>query len=157
VRHFEIERAGPLLNDWQTIGSVTAKGNTLYANDYNYKDKTNAYKAYYRLKIIDFDNYSEYSEVILIKRNISSFQELKIYPNPNLGRVNLSFLMSQNQKVGLIVTDILGKKIKEIQINAKEGFNRFAINLNSLEEGIYFLTIRNGIIQNTNKIILKDE
>ncbi len=66
---------------FETIGEVAAVGFSTLRNDYDFTDsKPNEGFNYYRLKIVDFDNTSTYSNVIALNIEKTSF--VNVYPNP---------------------------------------------------------------------------
>ena len=76
---------------------------------------------------------------------------ITIYPNPTNGILTVNFSKFSNfGKVGIAITDITGKTIKNFQINS---FSNFQIDISHVQNGIYFLKIEteNGVY--TQKII----
>ena len=70
--------------------------------------------------------------------------EYKIYPNPSLGIINIDI----SEKIKTVeISNIIGKHFLIEQINNK-------INLNHLENGVYFITIKTWEREYTDKIIL---
>ncbi len=99
---FEIERSADGTG-WATIGTVQAQGNTSMPTGYSYTDSrmltgTN----YYRMKMIDLDGSSVYSEVRVLQVNASA--RLSFFPNPARDYVNITLggISSTNVKVRLI-------------------------------------------------------
>jgi hypothetical protein len=82
VRDFQIERASADF-DWQVISivdfnrSLTDEAKTYFFND---KNPVNG-KNYYRLKISDYDGYSEYSKLVSSDFKRDS-KNISLYPNP---------------------------------------------------------------------------
>ncbi len=84
--------------------------------------------------------------------------QMQIFPNPNDGSFNINFFLKQKEDVLLIISDevgqvILNEKLSD-QITIGENFiekniKPFVIN------GIYFVTLRVGNCQATQKIIVK--
>jgi hypothetical protein len=99
---FEIERSADGTG-WATIGTVQAQGNTSMPTGYSYTDSrmlpgTN----YYRMKMIDLDGSSVYSEVRILQVNAAG--RLSFFPNPARDYVNITLgdISSTNVKVRLI-------------------------------------------------------
>ena len=70
--------------------------------------------------------------------------EYKIYPNPSLGIINIDI----SEKIKTVeISNIIGKHFLIEQRNNK-------INLNHLENGVYFITIKTWEREYTDKIIL---
>ena len=62
---------------------------------------------------------------------------LKVYPNP-LDSDNLTINLNDGALIRLEMYDALGKLIKESELNYK---SEYSINLNGLNEGIYFIRV----------------
>lgn len=69
--------------------------------------------------------------------------EVLVYPNPTDGNFVVLFLSKLNSGVTIIIHDVLGKKIYEKEFPSAPLFNE-TIQLNSLQAGIYFVTIMDG-------------
>jgi hypothetical protein len=67
--------------EFETIGEVAAVGFSTLRNDYDFTDKNpNSGFNYYRLKIVDFDNTTTYSNIIAF--NFEKAASVNVYPNP---------------------------------------------------------------------------
>ena len=64
-----------------------------------------------------------------------SEESLIIYPNPSTGMINLSGTFLDNRLFTVIVSDMTGKPLLQID-------NKSSIDLSSLKNGIYFLKIK---------------
>lgn len=94
------------------------------------------------LKIREFDGLVVNSEIETLSPN--NFRLFGNYPNPfNAGTV-IQFELSQPQKIGLEVFDVLGRMIyiKEAYFNS--GLNTFRWNPGNINSGIYFYRISNS-------------
>jgi hypothetical protein len=79
---FVIERSANAI-DFETIGEVAAVGFSTLRNDYDFTDsKPNSGFNYYRLRTVDFDNTSTFSNVIAL--NFEKAAAVNVYPNPLL-------------------------------------------------------------------------
>ncbi|NRA13680.1 MAG: hypothetical protein HRT57_17200 [Crocinitomicaceae bacterium] len=83
----------------------------------------------------------------------SSNNDFSVYPNPYTNTINVSFTSTQNGSI--FINDLLGRKIKKIEIvNQKE----FAIDLRSARPGIILITfIDNASGLTSTKSIIKVE
>jgi len=81
--HFTIERSTKGLT-FEEIGEVRGNGTTSDSHNYELIDfSTPTGKVYYRLKQVDFDAKSTYSEVVAV--NSTGINEISIAPNPVVG------------------------------------------------------------------------
>jgi len=68
-------------SEWEPIGTIFSKGNSLEKQDYNFIDKKPKVGFnLYRLEVVDFDGHKEYSPVISVAYNVK--KDWKLFPNP---------------------------------------------------------------------------
>lgn len=88
--------------------------------------------------------------------SISNFKndnfKMQIFPNPSSGQFNLQLTSQQNEKVELIITDIVGRVISNEMIEINQGINNKEIT--QPLSGIYFITIKTDSGQQTDKLIV---
>lgn len=76
------------------------------------------------------------------------------YPNPASSDFSVNYHMNSPAKSEITITDILGKKVKEVKLTEKEG--TVTINTSQLREGIYFYSlIVNNHVTATRKIVVR--
>lgn len=80
--------------------------------------------------------------------------KVMVYPNPNQGDFVVLFSSQFNAGITIIVHDLLGKKIYEKGFPSAPLFNE-AIHLESVQAGIYLLTVIDGPTTTVKKIIIK--
>ncbi|WP_276479872.1 T9SS type A sorting domain-containing protein [Paraflavitalea pollutisoli] len=126
--------------DFETIGKIAGKGNTTTVSQYSFK--TGHYQAgnnYYRLKQIDLDGRLEYSRVVTIAVADAN-TSITLAPNPATGKVTLRFGHPHSKPVTVVITDASGRQAKQQVI--QPGNTTSTIYLNSLNKGIYSLTVK---------------
>jgi hypothetical protein len=129
---FEIESSNNG-KEFKTIGFVSGAGNSNSVNRYQFQ-VSESFGSYYRLKQIDFDGQSNYSEIVSVK---GSDDEIKFSPNPFSDNIQIS----TKQEINLIeVIDMTGKVI----ISKNPEANQFNLNTTELLSGIYFIKIYNN-------------
>ena len=128
VNNFEIEKSLDAIN-WEQIGKQAGRNLTSVSN-YTFNDYSlNFGNNYYRLKIVDFDNSFEYSEVVVINNQAMDYI---VYPNPTKdGQVffKSSIKKFDFNKNEISVTDVFGKQVdfevneslQSIKIHARPG------------------------------------
>ena len=132
--HFNLERSSDFRN-WEVIGKVNAAGNSNNILNYEFFDKTiplairQEGTIYYRLNIIDYDEYQEYSDIKAITFDPKS-DDLIVFPNPTSALLNIE---SEMEIISITVFDYLGKEISKINANK--------VNLEEFSSGIYRLKI----------------
>jgi photosystem II stability/assembly factor-like uncharacterized protein len=146
-RGFEIERK--LKNEeWQVIGFKSGAGTISEIQNYSFKDefKDNLYegKILYRLKQVDFDGTSEFSEIItldvhFIPSEVALYQN---YPNPFNPVTNIVFSVPVQSSVKLTVFNQLGQEISVITNQAyTPGIYNFTWDASSISSGIYYYNL----------------
>ena len=128
--------------NWETIYTQSPKGSNSKYMAYDENPVTG--NNYYRLLTTDKDGNKKYSPVRLI--NFSNSFLPKIFPNPTTGPLRIS-----NIKIGdvIILTDASGRQLLK-QLATQE---TQMLNINSMAQGIYFISIiRSGKIVINDKI-----
>lgn len=84
------------------------------------------------------------------------FTDFAIYPNPNNGNFNIQFAnnSSNGNRVKVLVYDMRGRVILENNFENSATFNH-NIQLNNAQSGVYLLTVTDGDIKETKKIVVK--
>lgn len=64
---------------WQFVGSVNGAGNSTQELSYNYRNKTIPNLVYYKLKQVDYDGNFEYSNIILVNKDLEYPISIRYY------------------------------------------------------------------------------
>lgn len=127
------------------------QGNLVYSNDLSQQandsflvDVRNATQSWLPNQIVNIQINETLSSVVFEN------QEIKIYPNPTNGIVNLN-AGSFWQDANIIVHDLTGRKMMQRTISN----NELAIDLSHLNEGLYLISVEKDEQKNTFKIFLK--
>lgn len=140
---FEIQRSIDS-RTFETIDIVDAAGDSDKEINYNYTDEEPIRHAYYRLKIVDLDGYTEFSKVLTIRSEDAPLVIEKIYPNPTSGQLNIQIHLAQSQELNIFVTDIIGRRLIEEKVFGNEGQLEYPLNVEALPDGQYFISIFDG-------------
>ena len=93
---FEVQRSIDATN-WEVLGWVDGNGNSNQINSYRFIDeKPEPGNNYYRLKQIDFDGISDFSNVVILKRLIDK-PRIIVTPNPSAGQFTV-FVSNPNRQ-----------------------------------------------------------
>jgi hypothetical protein len=131
--YFEIQRSLDGL-DFVSLGKVNGAGTSLELVNYSFED-LDPYNgtSFYRIKQVDFDGISSYSEV----RSVEFEGALHIFPNPTSGKL---FVYGQpNDLSSLQIVDLLGKDKSELIETADFRAGSVCIDFSDLSPGIYLL------------------
>lgn len=148
---FEIQRKTD--NEFFTIGFVEGNGTTTDPKDYSFTDKNLSAGNYtYRLKQVDFDGSSEFSEELTVEiTSPSQFILNQNYPNPFNPTTNIKFNLPASSFVNLSVFNLVGEKVAEL-LNEylPEGEHNLNFNASNLPSGIYVAKLST---ENMNRLI----
>ena len=100
--------------------------------------------SYYRLKTVDFDGKTQYSNVVTLVRETGKFGIAALYPVPTDKTATLEFETTQDQNVVITITDVAGRLLSQQNRAAQKGFNTFTVNASDLPQGIYILSLTDG-------------
>ena len=157
--HFEVERSidNALFG---YIGQQAAGGNTSSLRHYTLDDKDvlPGIDYFYRLKMVDKDGATEYSNSVLARLLPTATQmEVKLYPNPLSGDdLQLDIYMLKEKLAKLYVVDGRGKIVRSIKLELKAGANHFQIATESLAVGPYLLRLEGGEFSLVRKFVKID-
>jgi hypothetical protein len=143
---YEIERSIDGIN-WNTIGTVKAKGNSSIVTKYAYNDmlKTSG-NVSYRLKMIDLDETFTYSLIRTVKTTATV--EMNVFPNPATNYIVIS--AKDNEKKNIQLLNINGQIVKQTS-----GAGNITLSVNECKGGYYFVKVSdaNGNV-NTFKVLI---
>lgn len=133
---FAVERN--IAGNWEQIGFVASQapgGNSSDLLNYAYNDvNNNKGITQYRIRQIDIDSRSRYSEIRSV-RGESQGGQIIVYPNPSIdGKVNVSFEDAGTRDIS--VTDMSGRVIRQIK-----GHTNNNITFENLTPGMYSLRV----------------
>lgn len=159
--YFDVERS----DDGQfffSIGKVNASGNSTLPVSYNFTDtkltNNNGSQIFYRLKLVDKDGATKYSNSISIKPVISSVTIKSVYPTVirknELATVEI--LSDKSRLMDVIIMDESGRVLQQLSANLISGFNRisFVPKVNDLK-GMLFVKFVSTNFQQTKSLILQ--
>jgi len=76
-----------------------------------------------------------------IVENNQTFVLMGAGPNPFHGQTNIKYYSPNEERVGLIVYDLLGNKIYSEQMMSRKGINKFRFTGDKLSKGIYCYSV----------------
>ncbi len=139
VDHYEVEES---LNGRQFLAltQVDASNRSSYqAIDAQLYSGTN----YYRVKAVDIDGKLTYSKIIRLENNALD-QQIRVYPNPSQGELNLSMnVPAGNYQIRMI--NALGQTVHQQSLIHEGGSRSMPLGLPKLNAGIYQVEVRGGV------------
>ncbi|MBZ5855761.1 T9SS type A sorting domain-containing protein [Flavihumibacter profundi] len=122
---FIVER-GESANEFSPISQVQDNRNAGTGN-YQYIDsKPNTSRNYYRIKAVQRDGKSVYSQVVAVNNRTSTVDGISVYPNPVTDRANVSLTVKNPGMATIQIFDGAGKMISTRKISLLKGNNMFS-------------------------------
>ncbi len=147
-RGFELQHSfdGSYFTDLQFVNGAL---NSTELQRYQLTDAPGRYgRVYYRLKQIDLDDHSRFSEIVSVLFYKSGI--IRIYPNPAQTMVTLEGIDNYRR---IQMLDAEGKQVKDVYINAQY---QVTISLDGLRSGMYLLRLVNGHDTQTFKLFIRN-
>ena len=139
ILNYEIQRS---LNglDFKLIGNVIATGNSSVVQNYSFEDAdVPSNTIYYRLKIVEINGTFKYSKILVFRIDMGITTN-SISPNPFRESLKLDFETNYAQNLRIKMYDLMGRQVKNINLNAHKGTNSVNINkLQNLPVGSYII------------------
>jgi hypothetical protein len=143
-KQIEIERSSNGTG-FTKIGSVLAQGFSNSRTDYAFTDNNvKGGTMFYRLKLVDADGQSRYSDIIVIKRDTRALTISRVMPNPFNDKVDIELIAENSNLSVLSLYDMGGSIVKTMSVKTKKGVNLVQLTeLGALGSGSYILRIKN--------------
>jgi hypothetical protein len=148
--HFIIQRSFDGVN-FTNLSNIAGSGSN-GLNNYEYTDTDlknhSVTTVYYRLQLVNKDAQSTYSKILrfdLDKRSLS----IRLFPNPAINSLNLSFEQERAGKAEVNIVDMIGSTVKAQSENIPAGRTSMNIDVHTLPPGTYLVlvTTANQILQ----------
>jgi PKD repeat protein len=81
--------------------------------------------------------------------------EVAIYPNPTSGSFFIEMNLSQENDITIQVVNSIGEVVMEKTISGVSGFYRTNLDINQMNNGLYFIVVNSNDGRTTQRIILK--
>lgn len=141
-RGFELERSadGRNFTGLTFVNSKAENGNSNSLLNYSYIDaRPLSGNNYYRLKQIDKDGKTTYSDIVVLKAKATEITLSSVYPNPATRELNMIITSPRAEKVTIVVTDLTGKMIMQQNAQLVIGDNQSQMNVQQLAAGTYLI------------------
>lgn len=148
--HYSVQRSEDG-GQFTTIGMVDGINNSS-RNDFVFSDRNALLllqnKFYYRLQLVDKDGKFTYSKIIRFDP-LQHTGTVKLFPNPAVESVSVSFVQHKKGTAMVRITDMTGKTVKQISYPFPAGAVSQVIEVSELSRGVYVLSVSNdgGVVQ----------
>ena len=158
---FSVERKSGQL-DFQEIGFVRGAGTTAVPQDYHFLDRgLPSGDHYYRLKQVDYDGSSQYSQILHVRISAPAQDRLhQNYPNPFNASTTISYAVREKGPVRIGVFNTGGALVRMIVNQTKEAGSYRAAwdgkdsNGNDVSSGVYFVRMNTLNYLNIKRMII---
>jgi hypothetical protein len=135
---------------WTDLANVPATPAGTGLSVYEYTDALSSGTSFYRLALQNAEGNISYSSTIPVG---AAKTGIKIFPNPSTDHVYVSWNEMGNRPVVVEISDIRNRIIRKLNISGEDHFA--SIGTASIPEGIYFVTVTDGILlRRTLKLII---
>jgi hypothetical protein len=155
---FDIERSRDG-NLYETIGHVKGSGTTTELSQYSFIDQSlnGSGITYYRLRQIDYDGTSSYSQIIEVDYSSlpTEFSLSQNYPNPFNPSTTIKFALPKEVRVTLKIYDALGSEVETVvSRNMEAGYHQIEWNAGKYSSGMYIYRITAGNYTSVKKMMI---
>lgn len=156
---FELQYStdGVSFDNLSFISSKAVNGNSTNALTYAFTDtRLLSGAAYYRLRQIDKDGKSNYSNVISLKgEKVNAITLSNLYPNPAKNKLNVMIAAPSNDKVNIQISDLAGQILLQQATTVLNGDNKISVDVTTLPAGSYFIRAKgnNGLQTAVSKFV----
>jgi hypothetical protein len=150
--YFDVEASADAIN-FKKIGRVLSQGNSSTIVNYNFTDN-NPVKGinYYRLKQVDVNGTTTYTEVKTVVFADIDPKTVLYYPNPTNGILTIEMAAVNANEVKLInIFNASGLLVQQLKIAA--GLPIFKIDISKYSKGTYFIQLQTTTLNSTQRII----
>ncbi|MBL7755174.1 MAG: hypothetical protein JNM44_11910, partial [Chitinophagaceae bacterium] len=142
---FEIQRS-TTGSDFITSSTQVAGGITHGQTDYSAIDDIsgieNAPVIYYRIKLVDIDGRTMYSNTVSLKSGANVTNGVAVHPVPFTNSLNITYVAETEESIHLELMDMNGRILVRSDKNLTKGVNHVVLeNLESLSAAQYLLRI----------------
>lgn len=151
--HYQvIEKSEDGKKDWIEVGKLQGT-NSNNGSKYEIVDLNPFNLTFYRLKSVDFDGFTQLSDIVSVKRNTNENAMLEILNSNNTNdKLLVKYISAGSEFVNFTIMDINGKQLKKKKFSLTSDNNYF-IETEDLTSGIYFIKSDDGYISDIRKFL----
>lgn len=140
--HFVIERSEDGIQ-FTAVGTVSGNGTVSSTSNYQFADpliNMNAAIAYYRLRIVDIDSKSSFSNTVILRMDGLLINNYTVYPNPFTIDIKLQVKSLYEEPLTMRFINTYGQAVLQRIVTLQPGDNIIVLkDLAALQPGIYIL------------------
>ncbi|MGE5435759.1 MAG: T9SS type A sorting domain-containing protein [Syntrophothermus sp.] len=154
---FDVERKSDN-GSWEKIGFLQGAGNSNSLKEYHFTDaQVNGTQLQYRLKQIDTDGKTHYTNSVEVKLLPTAFGLTQNYPNPFNPETTIKYQLPVDSKIKLVVYNMIGEEVASlIKGVVPAGYHSVNFNAVGLSSGNYIYRLETpDFVQVKKMIVLK--
>jgi hypothetical protein len=93
---------------------------------------------------VDYDGATESFDWVYVKRGVSEFKIVNLYPNPAHNSTTIELVNPIEHSIHLEIRDVVGKVIFTNEYESVDGLQKLDIDLSAFSAGTYYLSIDNS-------------
>lgn len=135
--------------NFEQLTKVKAQGNSNMVVNYTDIDRDPYLTTYYRLMMVDKSGDTKFSEIVTLYMPNNNYN-ITIKPNPAFNTIFVDVYSSSATSAEIQIVDMMGRIVKNKNIELTEGNNSIENDLSEISKGVYFvrLTSNNTLLFN---------
>lgn len=131
-------------NQFDLVATIAGAGNSFVPKNYSFRDGIGekGSNVYYRLKQVDIDGKSSFSNVVRLSIGSES-ASFRIYPNPVINNFTATFGASKAGVARLLIRNVNGQTVYSQNLNILKGNNAVSVQVPQLIRGMYYVSVVN--------------
>lgn len=151
---FEIQRSIDG-KEFVTVGYVEGKGTTAKEQFYSYTEEISDRHLYYRLKQVDYNGSSKYSEIVEVDALPLTYSLSQNYPNPFNPTTQIKYSVPADGFISLKVYNLLGEEVATLFEGMQTAGNYLlTFDASGVAGGVYLYQLKSSNFVETKKLIL---
>ena len=149
--YFDLERSSDGI-DFNSIARLYGAGHSSLIQEYYYEDTQPVYGvSYYRLKQVDYDGQTSYSDPVAIQ--ITDEDLSKFWFDTDNSNINIILSKDETDAV-LQITDLQGKVVYIEKLCAGQQQYIINVNANSVDKGIYIMSLKTSKAVQSKRVFI---
>ena len=124
---------------FQAIGTVPAQGFSVERTHYSFLDEAVKTSAYYRLRMLDQDGTTSFSDIIFLAHQAATDPSIEVYPNPFNSQLTFQSNTLVEAAVEVLLYDNTGRFLEK---SIWEGSYSYQLEVPKLPAGVYIYQLR---------------
>ncbi len=150
--YFGIEQSVDGVN-YTAIGKIVGSGTTQEKHCYNYMTTSVSDLSYYKLNTVNSYGEKSTSKIISIE-SCNSHNQTILIANDGSKEIGVIINSLTNQKLELYIHNALGQLIEVKNIEATQGYNNIRVDLQTVSNGLYYVSVYNTAEKMISKKII---